>query len=302
MEGLRLYLDTADLITIGDGKEESTTVELLALCEQLRVVLMVSLWHVVDARNADDASRSRILRAIDRFPYRALARVDGMELAFMTFDSFEVLCDENTDYLQRINSAANQVTEIAQSAPPPAKPGWELNLVKRALLDGVAKASTKEEAIERARAIFDKERRRLPKDRTAQMLTSISDVWDIRIQLEAAGIWCAEVVTEALTTRAESAVPDQNPGRHIGVLVDQHRSRQLDRAHQSGDAADIHHANFAPHVDIFTGDHDICTWLKKWRSSIPYVRDVQPLGSGKLGHVLALLRAWPPHGSRRENE
>lgn len=290
MDPLRLYLDTADLADIGDGRDESATVELLALCERLDVLLVVSLWHVVDTRNADEATRRRVFRAVDRFPQRLLARVEDSGLVFMSFQSFEALCDEHADDVKVMDAANNHFVALQESAPPPLQPGWQLNLSKRVLLESVGKASSREEAIEVARAMLYKERRRLPEDRRDQMLAMVNQVWDVRVHLESVGIWSPEVVSEVLTTRDVAAVPDENVGRHIGVLINQRRGRQLDRKPQSGDAADIHHAHFAPYVDIYTGDHDICTWLNEWRSEIPYERDVHPVSNRHMDRVLAILR------------
>ena len=289
MDGLRLYLDTADLVTIGDRKQEVVVEELLRQCERLGVLLVVSMWHVADARNAPDDARARILDAIDRFPRRALARVEDEGIVLWSIASIRELTEQYADDVESINKFTNEAVNLEQSTERPSSPEWARNFGKRLLLESLGRAATKEEAIEIARIMLHKQRRRIAPEQAAQMIQGMDHAWAMRVQMEAAGLWSLEILTEALTAREVASVAVRNLGRHLGVLVDQRRRRQSDRAAQTGDLADRQHVHFAPYVDIFTGDHDICTWLVEWRTHVAYERAVEPITSRHLNLVATLL-------------
>jgi hypothetical protein len=140
-----------------------------------------------------------------------------------------------------------------------------------------------------ARELLNKERRRVPPERFDAMLEMAAYGWSLRAQFEEVGIWHAEMPAEALTAREVADVPTGSIGNHLGVLVDQRRRAQRHRAVQDGDLADRNHVQFAPYVDVFTGDLEICTWLRDWRVKLPFQRQVQPVASRHLREVLALL-------------
>lgn len=293
MTDLRLYLDTADLIMIGDGKEDPAVVrELFAQCERLDVLLVASLWHVADARNAPVDARDRIIGAIDTFPRRALTRLDDDgELVLLPIPSLKQVLDENGEDVQTILDQANNAVGIEQSAPPRGNvPLASLNLGKKLLLE-VMTADTKEESLRLAQAFIHKNRRKIATEQTDEMLQVVERMWSVREQLEPLGIWTPDVLTDALT-KAEVAKAGERPiGKHVGVLVDQRRRAQLDRRYQSGDLADRNHVEYAPYMDIYTGDHDICTWLVEWRSKLTYERPVVPISNRNLRKVVEELQA-----------
>ena len=295
MNGPRLYLDTADLITIGDEKVDAGVVAaLMRACDRTGTVLVVSLWHVADARNAEPDGRERIFDAVDRFPQRALARLDEDDLDLLPIPSLTSLIREHGDDVQVLNDHVSNATELLQKhEAPTAQPVWLMNLSKRMMLHVLHNAQSRDDAIKLAREFLHKQRRRIPPERVESMLPAIDQAWNLRAQLEEAGMWGPEVLTQAFSVREVSSVPYGTVGEHIGVLVEQRRRGQLDRAVQDGDIADRQHVQFAPYVDIFTGDWDLCTWLDEWRAKLRYERNVVPIGTRRLRDVVAVLETLP---------
>lgn len=301
MDGPRLYLDTADLVTIGDGKVDAAVVnDLLRECERTGTVLVVSLWHVADARNAKPDGRHRIFDAVDRFPERALATLDDQGISFLRIPSLAALIREHGDDLQVLYDHVNHATDLLQSAPARSGlPQWLVNLSGRVLQQTLQHAQSRDDAMTLARAHLHKERRRIPPERVDGMLAAIDQMWTLRGQLEQAGVWQPDVLAQAFSVRDVASDPSGTVGEHIGVLVEQRRRGQRDRSVQDGDIADRHHVQFAPYVDVFTGDWDLCTWLNEWRSKVRYERDVFPIGSRRLGELVAKLAQC---GNRNDDE
>jgi hypothetical protein len=168
-----------------------------------------------------------------------------------------------------------------------------MNLSKRMMLHVLQNAESRGDAMKLAREFLHKQRRRIPPDRVESMPPAIDAMWSLRIQLEEAGRWNPEVLAQAFSVREVSSVPAGTVGEHIGMLVDQRRRGQLDRAVQDGDIADRHHVEFAPYVDIYTGDWDVCTWLDEWRTKVRYERNVAAIGTRRLRDVVAVLETLP---------
>lgn len=292
MDNLRLYLDTADLIMIGDGKEDPTVVaDLFHHCERLDVVLAASLWHVADARNAPDDARARIVAAIDAFPRRALVRLgDTGGLIVWPIASLQNLLDEHGDDVNTLLAQAKNAASVEESVQPPTHvPAAHLNLVKKLALEVLSNAKTKAEAVNIALAFVHKHRRRIAPQQAESMLQAMETMWTLRENLDAVGVWDPQLVVDAFTKVEVTNVGERPLGKHVSVLIDQRRRGQLDRKYQTGDLADRNHAEYAPYVDIFTGDLDICTWLVEWRSKINFERHVIPIRNRQLRKVVEVL-------------
>ena len=217
---------------------------------------------------------------------------DTGRLVFWPIPSLQKLLDEHGDDVSTLLAQANHAVTIEQSVQPPTNiPVAYLNLVKKLALEVLPNATTKAEAVNRAHAFIYKHRRRISPQQTDSMLQTIETMWTLREELQTVGIWDPQLVVDALTKAEVANVGERPIGKHVGVLIDQRRRGQLDRRYQKGDLADRNHAEYAPYMDIFTGDHDICTWLIEWRSKIQYERPVVAISNRRLREVVATLES-----------
>lgn len=291
-ERIRLYLDTSDLISIGDGKEDSTVVaELFHQCERQEATLLVSAWHIADMRNAPPDAKQRIVDAIERFPRCSLATLEDDGVALCLVPSLDALLTAHAADVQMLEQQVNDAVYAHQSSPSAHDlPVWLANLSKRLMAQVIENATTEEEAVEIARAFLVKHRRRIPAQNAEALLEGVVvHVWPLRNRLADAG-HDPKVAVKGLMKPEIANVPNGHVGRHLGDLVNQRRQGQRDRAVQRGDLADRNHVQFAPYVDVFTGDHDVCTWLAEWRTLLPFERQVEPVTSRHLRQVVTFLK------------
>jgi hypothetical protein len=299
---LRLYLDTADLIGVADAKRVRRKIidGLLAACQATATTLVVSLWHVADVRAAPSDAARRVIEAVDRFPSRGLITLDSAGVMLLPLESFASVVDENPAAVQFTNNLATFITTLDQSfeVPNSAIPERQLNLCGQLTL-AMAIQETDEDALRVGRAFLHRNRREIPSERHETMLQSLvqSPIWNLRQQLRALGAWNQTTLADAVYKRDVRPASGEHVGEHLGILVDQRRRRLRDRSVQDGDLADRHHVEFAPYVDVFTGDKDVCAWLDEWRSKIPYERSVRAIKSNHLETVIDALNAL--HGGRQ---
>jgi hypothetical protein len=293
-DGLRLYLDTADLISIADGNRvsDATVQRLIEAIEATRTTVVVSLWHVVDLRAAPSDAARRVIDAVGRFPLRGLVGLDADGVRVQPLDSFADVVDENPDAVHLVGTLANAFTNLATSAEPlsGSVPQRLVNLGAR-LLRAMTSAETEDEALRVGREMLYQHRRRITPERQEAMVQAVlqSELWSQRLLFSMLARKHGDVMR-----KHEVEISSGHVGKHVGILVDQRRSGQRDRAVQHGDLADRHHVEFAPYVDIFTGDKDVCIWLDEWRLKVPYERPVRAVNSNHLDTVIDELYAVKP--------
>lgn len=292
-DGPRLYLDTADLIGIADRNRvsEVTIDRLINACETTQTTLVVSLWHVADVRSAPPDSARRVIEVVGRFAHRGLIGLDDNGASVAHLESLADLVDENPHAVHLLNGLVSFFTDIEQSIDLPNTPIPERlkNLGGKIALAMLAEES-EEDALRVGREMLHKHRRLVPAERHDMMVQTIvhSPIRNLRSQLRTLGVWDSASVADAMRKR-EASASAVHVGKHVGILVDQRRRAQRDRCAQDGDLADRQHVQFAPYVDIFTGDKDLCGWLDEWRSKVRYERNVKAIHSNRLDAVTTAI-------------
>ncbi|HEY4177991.1 MAG TPA: hypothetical protein VGM90_14185 [Kofleriaceae bacterium] len=183
MDGLRLYLDTSDLIMIGDGKADPAVVaDLFQHCARLGVILLGSMWHVADCRNAPADARERIIGAIGQFPRFGFAKIAEAGLEIWESPPLAELLSNHGDVVRILDARANQAVALEQSVEPPNIGVAQFNLVRRLVLEVIPAATSRAEARALAKAFLHKHRRKVDVSLIPEMLTRIDTFWSMREQ------------------------------------------------------------------------------------------------------------------------
>jgi len=288
----QLYLDTADLISIADRKvNEETWRRLVAACDATQTTLLVSLWHVADLRSAPADAAQRVVDAVATFPRRALVSLTEDDVVVIPLDDLSALIREHRSGIEVLNEITSHATMIEQSVESSAhlRAQRVVNLSTRVMVAMVAEVDDAN-ALRVAQEMLHKFRRDIPPEQHDLILQSLmtSPFWQLRAQFRNLG-WDAARIASEVEKRDVQVPTGSHLGRHLGALVHQRRIGQVDRGAQDGDVPDRHHVEFAPYVDIFTCDKDICAWIDEWRTKLPYARSLSAFRSNHLQLVVEEL-------------
>jgi hypothetical protein len=288
-----IYLDTADLISIGDQKvnEESIT-QLVHSCKHSNAILIVSRWHLVDLRAAPHDAALRALDATERFPALAAIELHDGGAHIAPLRRVADLMNEDPIALSHVNDLATLVTHAEQMTErlDPAIPRKLSNSLKK-LLHQMLQEETEDTAMSTGRTYLHRSRRTWPSKSHDHILATMLSTWRQVRDFRKVGLFSNIANTLSATGERETTpLVGAHIGRHLSALVDQRRQKQQDRPVGRGDAVDRRHVEFAPYVDIFTGDKDVCTWIEEWRSQIPYPREVTAINSNHIKVVIDAIK------------
>lgn len=291
----RLYLDTADLVEIGDGRVRNATLErLIEGCVITGTVLMLSPWHRVDLRAAPDDAATRVIHAADRFPNKALLLPTDEGVEIEAIESLDSFVRENATSFSLLDEAVDIATrteievEKELAVDPSPSPLRIKNLMMR-LLAEMYESEDEVEALRIGEAFLWKRRRDIPPEQAPAIVEGMLGLWRARVAAREEGIWDEEQFR--VQTRDQGA-PPAHVGKRLSALVDDRRRAQKDRDAQNGDLPDRNHAILAPYVDIFTGDKDICSWIDEWRRRLAYERPVHAITSNHLDLVATAVEEF----------
>jgi hypothetical protein len=272
----RLYLDTADLFDIGDGRADAAELgELRAAMADTGTMLVFNRDHLHDAAKADSGSRERLLDAVESFePVLLVMRGPG-RVEPLTADRADIELTPWRNVREEANSAPARAW-LGPTSQAYASAQSTREAVQKAARDvGMAplRLDGKREAFERALVLLAKNA-----SGDAEKARGIRALVDIvRMAFE----WLE--------------APAQWPGQSFGLQVLLARDADAGRSPVLNDLVDIDHVQHFPYVDVATCDRAI--WrdgrkvLEGALSAVPLPRRPVLVRTKRLGEVAAAVRS-----------
>lgn len=310
----RLYLDTAELITIGRGHLPKAFIdEFIATIEQHSVVLVISDAHIYDALKPGDQDAPGFLAStLERFWIRGLVDLGPAQIEPWVSGRIDIgvlpwgnvrdvlhapaavssIADH--DFVQTVAHAASLMFKVVQQSASP-RPKQRLSNNHDAIVVGAANVlaiglrpdapaavdycaqsiSCTLTGAERAALI----ERVAPAEAFVQ---TMSPVIEMTSQEERLNIW--QII---------KAGADVAPGLWLAKKLAGNRHRNIDRAPDRSDTIDLEHCAHIPYVDIVTCDK------QAYAAVAPYVHEARGtrtptiFRNGQLEAVLTHIKTLP---------
>lgn len=309
----RLYLDTAELISISRGQLPASFIsEFVDVVYKHSVVLVISHAHLRDALKPGDSDAPELLTtALEPFWIRGLVTSGPMQIEPWKSDHKDIVIESwanvrellttrqastnlrQHDMVQSINYAADITYKAVQQAAAPDKKSY----------------SNKQDAICTA----------------AVWVTSLG----LQKDIESAVDWCAQSISYALTKSerelllkrlkpAEAALEiisplasmlseeellnlwpilsddgSRAPGFWLAMRLAADRAKNVQRSPSRSDSVDLDHCTHFPYVDIATCDKQTFFALQPYFGKFCGSRQPAIFRNGKLQDVLAHIQSLP---------
>lgn len=310
----RLYLDTGDILDIADGKTDPALVDtLISVMAERGVILVLSRSHFQDLLRLDEASRSRVSTALERFRFLALV-LDGPE-------NTELGPVKKSDIGIQLASNIRDILGASVSAP-------QMQLLSHFQ----SRMHAVNAQIQRAREL---EPRLLSNSATDLMVRtfitlargwrgndagSILSFWEheegqelrdwerslILAHLEPLGELLREVgeqfgfdeaqrehLLNAFKATFDSSKQGGTPGQYLAGRLSGAQVRNLTRKPKLSDTVDKLHAMHFPYVDVATCDRSTFADAAKYLTTVSGPRSVRLFRNSQLRDVLDALRTIP---------
>lgn len=306
----RLYLDTAELAGIADGRTEPKVVaELLAAARRCCAILIISIEHLQDALpNACSDTRKRIADALELFPLRAVVLEGPSEIEpwDMTPEDIVIHVAGNTREilehsagqpvlrkLSTIQDRLHTVSAISQSVrrSPGAmgKQSPDLTIQCLVTLIGGRQGTDVSEILagwERESGVFLDEG-----DRAT--VTRGLEPWAVLLREVEATVKPTET-QRVMMLRSMREAPRQNsPGLYLAQRLVSCLSANVGRTPLRSDCVDGLHAAYFPYVDIATCDRQVYACVCPHLPTIKGARNPQLFRNGHLSEVANALANLP---------
>lgn len=311
--GRRVFLDAAELIRIADGKEPDVSKELLDVMGETNSRLLVTRELLQDTiSNVDEATKERVVRALERFTPLLLALENPMDVEPIPASSFQValvsdirsfavaapvipwMADANaqTDRVHVGQVAALDALRRTGAATEPLK-DRHVDLYLRTVItrlrgwDGTDTASI----LERHRQTDGIELSAPDESKLLARIAAVDAMLDATGVTHSATDW-----TEVLRSLASwGRDPLNSPGANLVLRLTAARLADLRRTPQRSDFVDLLHAATFPYVDVCTCDRFMFALLAQvgFPTSTTHTTVVP---NGNLALVTAALRSAGKQG------
>ena len=308
----RLYLDTADLIEIGDGRVGAQGVaQLVAAMAEARAALVVSREHLLDVSRGGPSAVESLVVAVEAFPH-VLIVTDGP-------DAVEPLTAERADIGLAL---ASNFRDLAYSKHAPkglAATNATTDILHAARAAAQRAVSSQDIPAVRSKTAFDIARQgliTLVRGWMGDLPDRIVSSWEERLSVElrpfdreailarlgAARLMLAELrqlvekhsvdMAEALRLWAAwDAEPQRWPGHALALKVSEAQGRNDQRKPRRSDLLDLGHVTHFPYVDIATCDSSTLAALRGPSvGTIASPRSPVLVNNRRLSEVVAALR------------
>jgi hypothetical protein len=308
----RLYLDSADLLDLGDGRAKIEFDELLAALREHMVILIVSHAHLRDMLSSGrDEDVERVVSTLERFWIRGLVRVCPYEIEpwveprDIEFDSWGNVRDvlthpdaaSNLDEQRTIQHVAHladlAAKEVPRATPIPSKPRMshlhEAIVVTSTRLLALGQQPDASAAVDwcvanGSYALTASERAGLVK-RIAPAeaaITALAPVFARLSPMDRLELW-----------PKLKAEPNTSPGTWLSQQLAANRFKNTTRNPLLSDAIDLEHCTFIPYVDIATCDAQTHAAIERRVAHARGVRTPVLFRNSRLDDVLAHVRKFP---------
>jgi hypothetical protein len=309
----RLYLDTAELLAVADGKVDAQLFsELLAGMIERRVILVISIEHMQDAiPRADPRAASRMADALERFPLRAVVLTEPHEiepwgetpvditigmapnireiLAAPAAAPFVGSLSNAQDHLFNAIRASQEVRRSTTIARPVGRIVWRCLVALVRGHDGgepdhVVSAFERETGA----ALDGKVRAEV----IAQLVPWANLLRDVGSVMDPA----PENRTNLLL-RIRETVDDKihacSPGLYLAARLAHSQASNIARTVKRSDSVDGMHARYFPYVDIATCDRHVYACIVQHLPKARGTRRVRLFRNGCLRDVVSAVNQLP---------
>jgi hypothetical protein len=303
----RLYLDTADLLDIADGKSDAAVVEELRhTIAARRIIVVFTTEHLIDmaAKGLREAGRELGTLA-ERFPWRCVAAKEPTDiepcehagsditlqfapnaLELFTHPAASPVIGRFTALQDRAHAAGQAVQAIGGTKEPPLpKEAAKLyvqcsvTLIRGWLGNGIEDILNfwiQRDSLDLSAGALQRVRTRL---------RTFSAAWaELREQIDEDGRGAL------LQGMAASQDPARSPGTHLATCLAAARTRDGRRKPLRSDVVDSMHAFYFPYVDVATCDRFTHATLEKTLPTVGGSRLPRLIRTGSLPDVVAALR------------
>lgn len=313
----RLYLDTAEILRIADGKEHAELVS--ALTEEMRqrgVLLLVSIHHLEDAlpKAVDPRTVDRVADALERFAFRAVVTKDPAEVEPWPGPTGDIEISPASNIRELLNapaaapvlhdlSAGNELIHETNNQFRDAQVSYSpASLERRAYelyIRGLCAIVLAETGADLDSILISCEASsgvRLTDDRRTVVRALLVPAFNLMAEASVRYGPTREQRRHILSQMGVSFDDESyrhSPGMFLAARVARCRIQNVTRVPQPSDSLDGQHASFFPYVDIATCDRQtyacVCTHLAK----VSTPRRVQLVRNGRLAEVLAAVQQLP---------
>ncbi len=261
----RLYLDTAELLEIGDGRAAPGMLErLVDATRRHGVIAIASLHHLIDVvpRGGAEAVTS-LANAFERFPFRAVVTVEPTEIEPWTSAGADIEL-----------ALAGNIREVLCS-PAAGSLLAQVGGAHDAVFDAIT-AGRQEVGLERLAVVLRK-----------------LEPWIAQCrQDDASRARLHELAGTTPSVDAQARSPGISLARNLGAERERDPRRQTNRS----DSVDAMHAVYFPYVDVATCDRQAFSCVEKRLSGLAGTRKVRLIRNGHLDHVVAAIESLPLPG------
>jgi hypothetical protein len=308
----RLYLDTADLLRIGDRRfPEPLVTALRAALAKSQTKLVISPFHVQDAvSRVDTATTERFVRTVETFQ-PLLAVVDGPDVVEPLNDQRRdivaevcanfrelVLSEPAARWLANANEVQDQLHSGDQGAPAvllesgataPPRTRAANNLLLQCTIS-LLRGWLGEDP-ETILAYWENHGLKAGAPERETVLIRLRGIREMKRALEPLA---ADDLTEQLRRiGAVGADPSSNPGRMLKARAIAHNQGNPHRHRQRSDWLDVEHVMHFPYVDVATCDGNTLSGIRPAIASEAWPRNPAIFPTGKLELVIEALGGFP---------
>jgi hypothetical protein len=316
----RLYLDTAELLRIGDGRCARDEVDrLVAAMNERFVILVVSIEHLQDAiprASADTAER--LADTLERFRLRAFPVRSPSDVEPWQAEQGDILLrpmnavrsvlanDSNRSTIAHLASVqdlahlANQVYQSARVASEGSLLSRKDHEVFLGCLVSLARGTSVD--IDDTIDFWEEDlSHKLSAETRSQVRAHLVPVLILAAAIVRAKVDPDQLLRE-MTVGWDTNAWERSPGRYLTAQLASCRIRNFGRAPQVGDHLDGLHVSYIPYVDVATCDRQTFGCISSHLDKISVPRKAKLIRNGKLSEVidaieaLAELPQTPPHG------
>lgn len=308
LDGIRVYLDAADIASIADGHVAAEEIDLFhRALQETQAIVIFSACHPWDFQDAEATSRERRLRVFDSFPMvgwpvHSPLEIEGdtpaRDLELRRIESvYEHLAQPEVHAaLESIRSLKFVVHEAEQAgleadraSKGQALPDKELRSLLRVLVNGAGSGSDPVSILANLKQLEAFQHR--DASILEAQVESLLPILDQALQALPDDLDDDEIMARAMDNHTPELGHAQ-PAHYLQrVLADEKRKDlQPTRKRKPSDMLDIQHAQFLPYVDVFTADKETINGLSRHENKIRKIRAARLVQVRKLGEVVASIR------------
>ena len=306
----RLYLDTADLLDIADGRASSTTVQdLFCTIAEKRWLVLFTVEHLVDVAAMGSADGGAQLGGIaEQFPWRVIATKDPTDIEPWTESSTDIelafapnirelyahpatgpVVSRFTRLQDHARLAEEAARSVAAPGPREARSAREIEL-RAAAMDALVRDCIPENVEKLVGDLNRDLERPLGKRTLGRVSTRMREfalAWeqlDPLVQEDEVG---RDAVWDWMIFSGDA---QRAPGTNLAMRFFEERRKDSRRRPTRSDLIDGMHSFYFPYVDLATCDRYSHSILSRLISNTKGPRAPRLIRTGRLDEVVAALR------------